>query len=271
MGIETTFRAASLAWGAVVLGFIGSAQAADLPVYKAQPTAVPAWSGAYVGGTAGWKRDEADWSRTGILSGFGFNPTPTNWDGGVGPHYNFESDAVRLGAYAGYNWQLSNFVVGIEADVGSGLRGKASLGYLPGGVVTGAAVPVGLNGTSVDFGWDGSIRGRVGVLVTPSTLLYTTGGFAFQRTTISAYCNNGGTWFCPNGNAESYSKLLTGWTLGGGVESMISRNWIARAEYRYTDLGRIEHILMGNGASYGLGADVDISHHQVNLGIAYKF
>ena len=30
----------------------------------------------------------------------------------------------------------------------------------------------------------------------------------------------------------------TGWTVGAGIEHALPRNWSAKVEYRYTDLGR---------------------------------
>ncbi|MFC4625556.1 outer membrane protein, partial [Daeguia caeni] len=69
--------------------------------------------------------------------------------------------------------------------------------------------------------------------------------------------------------AASYSKTMTGWTLGAGVDYAVTDNLIARLEYRYTDYGHKDY------TSY---FDDEVSTvrnkfqtHDIRLGIAYKF
>ena len=38
--------------------------------------------------------------------------------------------------------------------------------------------------------------------------------------------------------AGNWTDLRLGWTAGGGFESLLTRNWRVRAEYRFTDLGQ---------------------------------
>src|SRR5450631_1245374 len=129
------------------------ALAADLPYRQAPPPIeapiVPlfSWTGLYLGGQIGygWGTD----TLTVYPFGFGTNFTP---NGVVG------------GAHVGYNYQINQFVAGLEGDVeGTGI----SRSFSPGGALYGTSIPV-----------QGSIRGRLGVAF-DRVLLYATGGAAF--------------------------------------------------------------------------------------------
>ena len=83
--------------------------------------------------------------------------------------------------------------------------------------------------------WDASARGRLGYLVTPSLLIYGTGGIAWQSMTESATCQNGlADAVCPvlAGNPFSTvtsSSVRTGWTVGGGIDARVYGNWMCAA------------------------------------------
>jgi outer membrane immunogenic protein len=85
--------------------------------------------------------------------------------------------------------------------------------------------------------WFGTVRGRLGVIVTPELLLYGTGGLAYGHVDASA------TFFEPNVGVPpivapaSVSKTKVGWTAGAGAEWMFAHNWSAKLEYLYLDLG----------------------------------
>jgi outer membrane immunogenic protein len=80
--------------------------------------------------------------------------------------------------------------------------------------------------------WFGTVRGRVGVLATPTALLYVTGGLAYggvnSSGTITDPCFSGKPPAC---TAASWgfgnTSIKAGWTVGGGVEGVIpnSTNW----------------------------------------------
>jgi outer membrane immunogenic protein len=98
---------------------------------------------------------------------------------------------------------------------------------------------------------DYSIRGRVGTLVTPWSLLYATGGVAFSEISGSfAYagslCEGVASPASPctpslstatATTAFTWSDTRTGYTVGAGWETEIFSGWKARLEYRYTDFG----------------------------------
>jgi outer membrane immunogenic protein len=243
---------AAVAGSALVSGIV-SAGAADL-AYKAAPVpmapAVFSWTGFYVGANVG-----GAW--TGNNGGSDFNPLfppfivlppavaiPTVIPGqldvlaGGG-----RRSGVIGGGQIGYNWQVNQFVLGVEADaVGSGLKGStASASRTIGAPIF--AVPV-TQTVTVDFGhleWMATFRGRAGFAVNQA-LFYVTGGAAvaeFGGSTTTLVNGPGiaipaaGTYVATNGG----STTRWGWTVGGGIEWAFSQNWSVAGEYRHTDFG----------------------------------
>jgi outer membrane immunogenic protein len=144
------------------------------------------------------------------------------------------------GGQIGYNQQIDNFVLGVEADfqgtTANGAAGQTSgAGYDPAsGVapITVTRVQAGL----VNFG---TVRARAGYLVTPSLLAYVTGGFAYGQTNVRAAFFSVDTAGAvpPETGGTSYDSVHGGWTAGAGVEWMFSPGWSAKLEYLYYDLG----------------------------------
>ena len=209
------------------------------PRYVAPP---PLWSGFYAGLNAGWGNSQN--SLTTVAT-----PTP-DAALGVVPGVSEGLAALSSGAIPGgsrsgfigggqigYNWQLSSsFVAGIEADI----QGISQSGG--GGAVTTTAVVVGIPVTSTQTAtlstkYLGTVRGRLGFLVTPTWLVYATGGLAYggadASTTLFQTVTNG---FVGAGAGAS-SGTRAGWAAGGGVEWMFAQRWSAKAEYLHYDLG----------------------------------
>jgi outer membrane immunogenic protein len=74
------------------------------------------------------------------------------------------------------------------------------------------------------------VRGRLGVAF-DRIMPYVTGGLAVGA--FQSVLTSGG------GSAEARKSTRLGWTLGGGVEYAFSDDWSVKAEYRYSDYGRI--------------------------------
>ena len=169
-------------------------------VYKAPPPAVApyGWTGFYIGGQIG-------------ASAASLTVSPD--DSGLSDFGDFTQ--VLAGGHVGYDYQITSFVVGVEGD----LSAKFGHGWFD----TAASRPTSSR--------DGSIRGRLGYLMTPRSLVYVTGGFAFGRFTTPLH----------ELDAADTVELLggdrTGWTFGGGIQYALDSNWSARIEYRYTDWG----------------------------------
>ena len=77
-----------------------------------------------------------------------------------------------------------------------------------------------------------------------------------------------------NANFGSVSATKAGWTVGGGLEYALGRNWTAKAEYLYVDLGTISAFAdSATAPGFGL-SNVSSSKLTLNIlraGFNYKF
>ncbi|MGX5737125.1 outer membrane protein [Bosea thiooxidans] len=200
----------------------GAASAADLPSRKG-PVVAPAyippvfsWTGFYVGANAG----------------YGWGNVNANGFANVG-----DLDGFIGGGQVGYNYQMGQFVLGLEADLqGADLSSGDNLGLI-----------------NVKTEYFGTVRARLGFAV-DRWMPYITGGWAYGnvKTSIPAL-------------AFSSDKTHTGgWAVGGGVEYAITNNIIAGVEYLYVDLGE-KSVLTGTGVKVGTDFSV------VRARLSYKF
>ena len=260
------YKIASLAAAAIVLGGVQIAPAADMAVKAPMAAPVPYlfnWTGLYLGVNAGWGFDRRNIDLapgTGMAVFFAANEFPTS----IAP----DANGFIGGGQIGYNWQMQNFVYGIEADFqGSAIKGNQTLSPTP--VIF---VPFNTNGEK-KLTWFGTVRGRLG-LAANNWLFYVTGGLAYGETELSLNtvpvgfaCGPGFT--CAIG---STSKVRAGWTAGGGVEYGLTPNWILRAEYLYIDLGSLSQNVTGSaGPGFVFIESTRFNEHIVRGAISYKF
>jgi outer membrane immunogenic protein len=200
--------------------------AADLsrpsaPVYtKAQPIAAVGydWSGFYAGAHVGY-----DWGRAHVIDNGVLTEDSAPMNGAIG------------GLLAGINWQSGTFVYGLEGDFGlSGLRGHGVI--LPAPPPAPPPLP-----NQYDVNVSGNLRGRIGVAVVPTTLIYVAGGLALAEFK-----------FRENSGPIQNSELLTGWTIGGGIDQAFTKNLIGRVEYLYADYGH-KDFTIAPGDIYNIG------------------
>ena len=91
----------------------------------------------------------------------------------------------------------------------------------------------------------GTVRGRLGYLITPTLLAYATGGLAYGgvNSSVSIFQtilgNTDPIPAPPSILGGGYSNTRAGWTAGGGMEWMFMPNWSAKVEYLYYDLGSV--------------------------------
>lgn len=226
---------------AVALGFVDTASAADMPIkapaYKAQ--APFTWTGCYIGAQVG----------------YGWAQTNHSFDNGA-PSDTSRPNGVLGGGHLGCNYQMTNWVVGIEGDLeAADLHGGDFLNLA-------GATSVG----SSHMKWDGSVRGRFGFAFDRS-LLYVTGGWAFARFDLGG---GPGPGFLGGGPPPccGYSADMSGWTLGGGWEYAFTNNLSARIEYRYTDYGNASGQL--NPIYPTVTMPVSIKTNAVRIGVSWK-
>jgi len=136
------------------------------------------------------------------------------------------------GLQGGYNWQTGQFVFGGEADL----------------QLSGANDTV----TPWKFSnpWFGTLRARGGVAIN-NFLIYGTLGFALGELEAQTI------------GLQSENHTSVGWTGGAGVEMGLNRNWSAKLEYLYLNLGSSNFAL--TGVSNGFSASV------VRTGVNYHF
>jgi outer membrane immunogenic protein len=222
---------------ATLLAGLGSAAAlaADLgaaaPYAKAPAmmAAVNNWSGFYIGGNIGY-----GWGSGGSNAAF----PPSDFFAHQNALLNTNPKGVIGGGQIGYNWQVGSLVTGLEADLqGSGMKGSASKSPL----ILLDGTPEARTGISVEskLSWLATVRGRIGVTVTPDLLLYGTGGLAYGS--VSASQSAFDVTFT---TSASTNQTKAGWTAGAGAEWMFAHNWSAKAEYLHVDLGSVSATLL---------------------------
>jgi outer membrane immunogenic protein len=230
------------------IALAGGVQAADLgprPVYKA-PALAPAawnWTGFYVGANVG-----AAFSNGSVAD----DPSSfVPWLNGA----SFGNNGVGAigGLQAGYNWQMTSLVLGIEADISA-----SSLNHTNSNV----AAPFGGGGPdayNTKLSWLATVRGRVGWAM-DRTLFYGTGGVAFAnlKDTITD------TWFPISASTNS---SVTGWTAGGGIEYALRDHWTAKVEYLHIGFPDRTGLDVPSGYAFRFKDAIDIGR----VGINYKF
>ncbi|MGL4286199.1 MAG: omptin family outer membrane protease [Phreatobacter sp.] len=218
------------------------------------------WSGAYGGAAIGSLWQDAGWTTT----GHGTPPGPVDASSASRP---FNAGAPRAGLFAGYLWQAGNWLYGIEADVGLANANRNRRG------IPGSNTPALLNAsgdeTGVLHGWDASLRGRLGAVITPNLMVYATAGMAFQRATVRASCTNG--YACSVPLYESFAQTQAGWTVGAGVETALADNWFARAEYRYAAFPTLSHTFFAASPTDSFSVRVSQADHRASLAIGYRY
>lgn len=151
--------------------------------------------------------------------------------------FGTDSSSVAVGLIGGAMAQYENLVFGFEVDVNWG-----DLGFSR--VISG--VPV-----TAEADWHATLRARAGYAF-DRVMLYGTGGLAVGRVELSL----------PGARRRASE---TGWTIGAGIETMLSENFTARAEYLYTDFGSTRGMLGGDPFS------AEFDSHTVRAGVTYHF
>ena len=246
---------ATAAAAAVLLAWIAPAGA------QAPPGAV-SWGGPYVGLNLG-----GDWGQ--LPGSVSVAPTAAGAVPGSAAvagsrrHLNGSTNAtVTGGGQAGYNYQIDNFVLGVEGDIRGG--GLSATTRVPAGGLTN--FPAGTN-FKASSDWNASVRGRVGYAWN-QFLFYGTGGVAFADANLKANFASG---TAPDGTAlpghtASKSTTLMGPTVGGGIEYAMTPNISLAAEYRYTDYGH-DSFHLGSVATTGAHGAVATSPASGTIGL----
>jgi outer membrane immunogenic protein len=223
--MRKTLVAAAAAFAVASGAMIGQASAADLDFMPAPPPPVfvPTWAGFYIGGHIGY--GEADFDTRVDLDYF--DDINSNFDDSYSFGNSLTMDGLIGGVQGGYNWQINQLVLGIEADISFTDWGQSSSSFDSSDVLR-LGAPGGLDAdeyafgsTSADIDFLASVRGRLGFAMN-NFLLYGTGGIAWADASADAnvvvYDNTTGLETEWNGKRD-FNDI--GFVVGAGMGWMV--------------------------------------------------
>lgn len=206
--------------------------AADLeppppPIDELRPATYD-WSGLYIGGWVG---------NACINGGTLLDSTATE--------FIVDGCGLKGGALAGYNYQVNDWVLGVEVDYGLSSR-----------IVENTDPGADFN---VKFDGLGSARAKLGYAF-DDTMVFLTGGLAYADAELSGGTGAAGTPFKTNEN-------IWGWVIGGGIEHAMTDAIRIRLDYMYSDFSDKDFT-----CSPTCTADVDWGgEHEVRFAFTYAF
>jgi outer membrane immunogenic protein len=192
------------------------------PAATAAATPMPAtnWTGVYVAGSIG--------------GAMGFGDVHID---GVGDIKGFGVAGPMPSLFVGYNYQFApTWVAGIEAEIAPSVRS-----------------------TDLKLGWLGAVRGRLGYLLMPNTMIYGTAGWLGTRFDDLVY----------QGVVVASGETLSGVQIGGGVEAAFAPGWSARLDYQYAIMRNVD--LNFPMIPFPVPASVSPSGHIGRIAIVRRF
>jgi outer membrane immunogenic protein len=254
------------------LAIVSGARAADLPTFEEPaPVVAPvptfAWTGFYVGIHGGYSFGENDdniveFDRN--LDGtFGDTVFTAGGANAFSPGFASDfDDGVNVGGRIGYDWQFGNFVLGAVAD--------ASYVDIEDNTTAFSVTPAFY---SFDRELEYLVTGRLRAGVAfDRVLAYATGGFAYGGIDQSFSTNSPAVLVSVSeGDDDAW-----GYTVGAGVEGLLTQNVSIGAEYLYTDLDVDTQTARFSGGAFGAGTDMrpvddEFDFHTVRATLSYRF
>jgi opacity protein-like surface antigen len=247
---------------AMMIGAVTSARAADLPFLRGGFTdgysrPVVNWQGVYAGAQGSWGS---------VNSNLPANinaDMQASFQAPNGLRYNWGPTGIAhkinggFGAFAGYNSQWDDVVIGIEGNYIHDNFHASSVGN--GTVVdlnnAGAVVGSTYTAASLNLTDFGSVRVRAGWAVN-CVLPYIFVGAGFGSQTLDRTSSatpppvTGSPW-----TTDSSSRLIYGYTAGGGIDVILTGGLFGRFEYEYKRVT----------------SNFDSTINSVRLGLGYKF
>lgn len=241
---------------------------------------IPNWAGAYIGGQAGYGNGNANFSSA-TQAPIAFALRETTLEDEVGPSNwpvlgSATHGAVEFGGFAGFNYQIERLILGIEADYD-----QASMSLVaPNSPISRVTPTVGGNNYLVNITGSGSVtdldfatlRARGGWAV-GNFLPYVFGGVALGHADVAVAGtiygqqnppSNGGACLQSNNPpctpfsfpiaGGKSGEWIWGYTLGGGLDVLLTQNIFLRAEYEYVQFTPVAGVQMSvNSGRAGLG------------------
>jgi outer membrane immunogenic protein len=243
----------------LALGLSVPAKAADMPVKYVAPT-VFTWTGCYVGATIGYKWGTSKHDATGVYNGAFFPAF-------AGETANFNLNGVIGGGEAGCNYQVGNWVYGIEVDGSWSTAEGQQADKIPN--------PPFLFVSKTSERWLATARGRLGYAA-DKWLWYVTAGAAWTGVDINdSNVGNGGVptiW-----GIQRINK--SGWVAGFGSEYALVGGWSVKSEWLYANFGKMHALDFSCNSAVGCGVpgfgvssrDVTLQEFVWRVGMNYHF
>ena len=246
---------------AVMCGVVSGAQAADMPdflrgsVSEGLSRSNVYWQGSYVGGQVSYGSVTSN-----VASGINSDLQamyPLALPPGVA--YTWASlpsahgNSTGYGAFAGYNSQWDDVVVGFEANyIHDGFRSVTnSVGPI---YVNGALQSITHSSATVKLSDFGSLRVRGGYVM-GCFLPYLFAGTGFGSETVERSVSAAPPPLVAGTSAASKTKLVYGYSAGAGIDVMLVGGLFVRAEYEYRRVT----------------SDIESNINTVRAGLGYKF
>lgn len=231
--------------------------ASDLPSKKAPQAPMLKqsidWTGAYAGVSGGYGSSSVD----GQYDMEDFDTGDIFVVNGEGA-FDFSPQNFLGSAHLGYNYQVGNYVLGIEGDI-NGMKMTDTLVYRNDS-----------DQLDIELNWVATVRGRAGILASENLLVYATAGVAFADYVFKADDN-----IDDNDPADRGSRNLNavGLALGGGLEYAINQSWSVRADALYVTFDQNENIDGVVPSDSGdFGDNITINDYVAGrVGVSYKF
>jgi outer membrane immunogenic protein len=223
----------SIAAASVLLSAPLAAQAADLPQRPPPPAPI-----AYIPVPP----PVYNWGGVyiGVNGGYGFGTA--KWTPSGGSANSVSANGGIAGGTLGFNYQVGALVMGVEGDFDwSGINSSTAGNVC---VVTGNC--------QTGNTWLSTLRGRAG-FAADRVLFYGTAGGAFGNEQLTS-------------GSVTNTRTQAGWTAGAGVEYAIDRNWTAKVEYLYVNLGTATCT-----TACATPTSVALTDNLIRVGVNYKF
>lgn len=224
------------------------------------------WTGCYIGFNIGAAINDSDYALRPTGEWFDFPLfVPQITRSG-----DLSGESLLLGGQVGYDFQIApSWVVGVESDFNWSQGSETNRDSTP------LAPPFGVGNfveqVNQEVKWFGTLRGRAGY-AQGNWMAFVTGGLAYgniESTSDIVFTFDGSRF------TGMHSTTNVGWTAGAGLECKLSRNWSAKMEYLYIDLGEVNYTSTNVPPpafpTFTFRTDLQTQFHVVRMGLNYRF
>jgi outer membrane immunogenic protein len=251
------------------LALTAAASAADLPMVQPYAAAAPVaynWTGFSIGLQAGYSFGSSNASAlefdTDLDGAFGDVVIAGGGDA-FAPGFSDDFEGgFSGGVNVGYDHQFGAFVLGAVLDIN----------YVDASDnVTGFSVTPAFYSFDRDVDFLATARLRAGYAY-DRFMIYATGGLAYAKLDYGFSTNSPAAFGGVSGGDED----AWGYTVGAGVEAMVTEKISVGLEYLYTDLDAEAQTARFSGGAFGAGTDMrpnddGLDLHTVRAKVAYRF